>query len=51
MSTTETLSEAAVSLFRLYIERKGHIAADYSREKIDVSSYCLLNIELTPIPI
>ena len=30
MSTTETLSEAAVSLFRLHIERKGHIAVDNS---------------------
>jgi hypothetical protein len=30
MSTTETLSEAAVSLFRLHIERNGHIAVDNS---------------------
>jgi hypothetical protein len=30
MSMTKTLSEAAVSLFRLHIERKGHIAVDNS---------------------
>jgi hypothetical protein len=33
VSTTETLSEAAVSLFRLHIERKGNIAVvDTTRE-------------------
>jgi hypothetical protein len=30
MPATDTLSEAAVSLFRLHIERKGHIAVDDS---------------------
>jgi hypothetical protein len=30
MSTTETPSDGAVSLFRLHIERKGHIAVDDS---------------------